>query len=402
MKWKTCLISLLTGSILLSGCWDAHELGDLAFVAGMGVDLTKKGLYDVSFQIVNPGQVSGGQSSSQSGQGTAVTTYSETGKSLFEAVRKASREVPRRLAFAHTSVFIIGERLARSGKLPKILDFIERYYKFRSTTLVLVAKHGKAKPILTILNPLEKVPAVKIMETIGKGAELLGGNIKLNINDVVQALTNPTRSLSLIGIELYGNPAKGQTMIKNQQVIPTAVVKINGLAIFKQGKLEGWLEGQKAHGASWVQNKINKTVVQLPCKKNGGVMAVEVLRSKTNLKPSVHGNKEKMKISIRAEGNLQEVSCRLDIKNPVVIRKLQDQFSAKIEKDAMAAVKAAQKHRADIFGFGDVVEREYPDRWKKLEKNWPETFSKMKVNFNVKFFIRRSGLRTNPLIYKKS
>lgn len=45
--------------VLLTSCWSKKELTDLAFVSAMGIDKTKDGRYELTFQIINPGNVAG-------------------------------------------------------------------------------------------------------------------------------------------------------------------------------------------------------------------------------------------------------------------------------------------------------------------------------------------------------
>ncbi|UOR11456.1 Ger(x)C family spore germination protein [Halobacillus amylolyticus] len=400
IKHMFLLLCLLSGLVLLTGCWDHRESGDIALVMGMGIDkMEEDNLYRVSFQIVNPGQVAGGKRGQ--GQGTAVTTYSETGSTIFETVRKISKKVPRLLSFSHTVVLVIGEDLATEGGLPKILDFTERYYDFRSTALVLVAKEGQALPILSVLTPLERIPAMKIQETVQKTEKVWGETPQRNINDVVQTISSKSKGLSLGGISIAGNLTEGQTSANTKRAVPTTLVKVSGLALFKDGKLKGWLEDKEARGVAWIQNKIKKTVLSSKCKENKSTMAVEVLRSSTELKVSVAHGKPKMTISIRGEGHLEEITCPIDLTQPKQIFQLNNTFESEIKQEVTTAVKTAQEQKNDIFGFGEAINRANPKAWKEMAKQWDETFADMEVQVNVKFFIRGIGLRKQPLILQK-
>ncbi|MFD2925641.1 Ger(x)C family spore germination protein [Halobacillus naozhouensis] len=399
MTRKFKLFLLFPGLILLAGCWDQQETGEIALVMGMGIDKTEENLYRVSYQIVNPGQVAGGKTGQ--GQGTAVTTYSETGGTIFETVRKISKKVPRMLSFSHTVVLIVGEDLAKEEGLARILDFSERYYDFRSTALVLVARAGQARPILSILSPLERIPAMKIQETVQKTEQVWGETPQRNINDVVQTLSSKSKGLALAGISLVGNMKEGQTSANNQQAIPNTLVKINGLALFKDGKLNSWLDEEEARGVAWVQNKIKKTVLTSKCKENKGDMAVEVMRTSTHVKPKVEQGKPEITITIRGEGHLEEITCPADLTNPKVIFKLNNTFESNIKQEVIAAVEVAQKHKNDVFGFGEAINRANPKEWKQMKKQWEDKFANMDVQVNVDFFIRGTGLRKQPIILQE-
>lgn len=58
---KGLLCTVMAFSIcILSSCWSSKELTDLAIVAAMGIDKTKDGQYQITLQIINPGNVAGG------------------------------------------------------------------------------------------------------------------------------------------------------------------------------------------------------------------------------------------------------------------------------------------------------------------------------------------------------
>lgn len=55
---------------LLSGCWDARELGSLAIVAAVGIDLAdKSGKLLITIQIIKPGEVKSGGGGGEGGGG---------------------------------------------------------------------------------------------------------------------------------------------------------------------------------------------------------------------------------------------------------------------------------------------------------------------------------------------
>lgn len=55
MKYKLTVLILCL--LMLTGCWSRRELNELLIVLGIGVDW-KDGEYLVSFQVVNPSEIS--------------------------------------------------------------------------------------------------------------------------------------------------------------------------------------------------------------------------------------------------------------------------------------------------------------------------------------------------------
>ena len=148
---------------ILTACWNQKELTDLAFVMALGIDKGEDGLYHVSFQLVNPGNVSAGQNGG--GQGLPIAVYKSTGRTMTEAARNATKKVSRRLYFAHTNVVVISEEVARERTLfLNLLDAFSRDPEFRTTTEILVARGASAEEIVTTLTILDKLPVIKLLK----------------------------------------------------------------------------------------------------------------------------------------------------------------------------------------------------------------------------------------------
>src|SRR3954468_6172159 len=99
----TILVMLLP---LLSACWNQKELTDLALVMALGIDKGKDKKFKLSFQLVNPGNVTTGQNGGGGGQGLPIAVYRSTGDTITEAARNATKKVSRRLYYAHTNIVV--------------------------------------------------------------------------------------------------------------------------------------------------------------------------------------------------------------------------------------------------------------------------------------------------------
>ena len=119
MTLKTGFLMLMILCMLpLAGCWNYREMNELAIALAMGVDKLGQDEYLFSFQVVNARDISGIKATGR----IPVNVFSGTGKTLLEAIRKASQKVPRRINAQHMRVFVIGEALAREG-IEEVFDF---------------------------------------------------------------------------------------------------------------------------------------------------------------------------------------------------------------------------------------------------------------------------------------
>lgn len=155
---KVCIIIFV--SMILTGCWDSEELTDLSIATGLGIEKAD-GEYKVTVQILDPGELAGDTVTTR----TSVNTYTETGRSLVETIRKLTTSIPRRTYFSHLQIVVFGENYAREG-IAEVLDFLSRDHEMRTDFFFTIAKDNTAENLLKVLTPLEKIPANKIWEMI--------------------------------------------------------------------------------------------------------------------------------------------------------------------------------------------------------------------------------------------
>ncbi|WP_216830965.1 Ger(x)C family spore germination protein [Alkalihalobacterium elongatum] len=394
MRKKDVVTVLFTVSFLLTGCWNAQELTDLSLISAVGIDKTDQGEFNVSFQIINAGEVATGQ---EGGQRNAVTTivYSSPGQTVFEAIRRTTKKVPRKIYFPHTSLIVISEQFAKEEGIDKLIDWFERDHEFRTNIQVVIARNITAEEILMIQSPVERIAAKKITNEIETSERVWGENIVTEIDDVIQALVSKGKEITMSGVTLVGDIKLGGTMDNLQESYPPASLELNGLALFKDGRLIRWLEGREARGTSWVLDRIQSTIVNLDCNGKTDAIAIEVIRSQTNVQANIVEGKPEFKVIIDEEGNIAEADCSIDISSFEVINQLEQQLSARIKDEALSVIQVAQQEKADILGFGNVVERQFPHDWDKYENEWSKIFSTVEVDVEVNAFIRRSGMRIN-------
>lgn len=238
MKGKvTLLITLTILVISLTGCWNRRELTDLSIATAMGIDKSDDG-YLVTAQIINPSEIAAQVPTTR----TAVTSYRTTGATVFEALRKLTKESPRKIYMSHMRTIVFGEDLAKEG-IAKTLDFISRDHEFRTDFYILVARGVKATEVLNILTPLEKIPANKIYYSLRMSEKAWAATHAVQLDELISKLVSKGDNPVLTGILIKGDPEKGKKLSNVEQVKPSTLLEIDSLAAFKKDKLVGWLVG---------------------------------------------------------------------------------------------------------------------------------------------------------------
>jgi len=387
----TILVMLLP---LLSACWNQKELTELALVMALGVDKGKDKKFKLSFQLVNPGNVTTGQSGG-GGQGLPIAVYRSTGNTITEAARNATKKVSRRLYYAHTNLVVVSEKIAREDML-YILDALDRDPEFRTTTEIVVARGCTAEDIVTTITILDKLPVNKITKQIKASEAMLGENSSVNIDDFLTGIISEGKQSFLNGYRLVGKKSKGREAQNLEKTTTDAFLSSDGLAIFHQGKLRGWVDSDEARGIIWIEDKLKSTDISIPWKKKKNALVVAPIRSKTKVSVSFINQKPQINIKIDSEGWISEANTAIDLNNPEIIAKIDKLVEKEISRQILDSVHSLQKLKCDIFGFGEKVHISNPNSWKNLQGNWDEEFAALKVNVKVDFYIRREGIRTVP------
>lgn len=368
--------------LLVTGCWNNRDLTEINLVAGIGLDRTDDGKVLLTIQVVEPAAIQSVSSGKGKGGGTQakpVFVESFEGETVFEAIRGMLAIIDKKLFFSTAQVLILGENLSKDS-IVEVLDFFQRDHEIDYTMDVLTAKGATPKEILEIETDMESIPALYIKGT----AE----------NTISRGTVKRTRLIDLIkDMDCIGKqPTIGQISKAGEKEVRT-----EGVAVFKEGKLVGWLDLRETRGFLFAIGKIKSTIVNIPAEK--GKISMEIIRSKGNVKVAFENSKPValiVKVELEANVGGHEGRGRLD--SPEDLHILEKRLEEEIKNEIMLALhKTQMEYSSDIFGFGTYVHRHHPRYWKNAEKNWNDIFSKLPVDIRVDARIMRTGIVKSPV-----
>jgi len=392
IKW-ICLLCILT--LLLSGCWSKRELNELAIVVALGIDKIDEE-YEITVQIVDPSEVSVRQASTQR---SPVVSYHSRGETIFEAIRKMTTLAARKPYFAHLQVVVLGEDLAKEG-ISDALDLIVRDHEFRKDFDVIMSHEATAKEVLNVLTPIEKVPANKMLNSLDVSERAWGSTIAVNIDELVNTLSNKHKGALISAIEIHGDKKLGVDQTNVQRVKTPVLLQYAGLAVFKGDKYMGLLSEGESKGISFLNDKIQSTIEIIAC-PNKGTLSTEITQSTTKVKGSFKNGKPKIDVHINVEQNVGEVECDINLtKNKsidYVNKKTAQGIDERIEKTLEIM---QQQYEIDVFGFGDALHRADAKQWGKIKDEWASLFPDLAVAVHVKVTTQGLGTMQNSLLNK--
>lgn len=241
----------------LTGCWDSVELNRRAIVSGVSIDRgpTEEEKYVLSFQVIVADEISG-----KNARGTSpVSVYKGSGRTMFEALANASRQTARFLSLGHIRVVIISEKFAQEG-IKDIMDVLERESETRLTSLIFISKGQPASECMTTMTVFGRIPANDLVEKLQTTSKQFGYNYRMEVDDIIRGFR------FLVGAcdqwrasDWRFGPEESNDNLKN--ISPKTIIKVTGLAAFKEDKLKGWLLGEEAIGTVLLKNKISQMPV---------------------------------------------------------------------------------------------------------------------------------------------
>ncbi|MBZ4645822.1 MAG: hypothetical protein JG777_1311 [Clostridia bacterium] len=376
------LIVLCVVLLLLTGCWNNRDLTGINMVTALGIEKLEDGKVLVTVQVVEPAAIQSTASGKGKGGGTQskpVFVESYEGETVFDALRSMLSIVDNRLFLSTTQVLILGERLSKNGII-EVLDFFQRDHEVEYEMDVLVARDVTPKEILEMETDIDPIPAVYIKKTVE--------------NTVSRAKVKRTMLIDLI--KDMGNSGR-QLVIGQVAKAGEKEVRTEGAAVFRDGKLAGWLDPYATRGYLFATGEVKSTIVNIPA--DNGKISMEVIRSKGKVNAEFeNGEPAMLTIQVGLEANLGEYEGKGKLDSPDDLHKLEEVLVEEVKKEIRMALDQAQKdYSSDIFGFGTQVHKYHPHYWKKVKDDWNEIFSKLPVDIKVDAKIRRTGVIKSPM-----
>ncbi|WP_186445870.1 Ger(x)C family spore germination protein [Paenibacillus cremeus] len=386
-------LSMAIACLLLTGCWDRHELNQLGFTAATGIDY-KDGQWMMSYQVVIPSALSSSVAAGTRGAAKLpIVVYSTQGKTIREATWKNELESPRHLYFTHNRVIIVSTTAVEQG-LSLLLDVYLRNLESRETVSVLICE-GEAREILKQLMQIQVIPADGIEEMIKDESQHISALPNVQMYRLAKELLGTSKSAVLPEVFISGSP-EVTNPDKLGQTALSSLLKLGRLAVLNQDKLVGWLSLQEALGVNFIRNMVKNSTFSFPCEESSSVenSTFQLLSTKTRLTPHKIGDHFVIDIEVKGKGVLLETDCPVDLTKPNTEQDMEAQLNKKITETIEKSWSAVKKLKTDVVGFGDLIHRKYPNDWKRVGPNWQTEFVKIEIRPKADITIKRTGLTT--------
>lgn len=353
-------------NIFLAGCWDQQPLVDKTIVNGISFDLTDEGKIHATVRDLILKSTGGGQF-----EVVDELVHAER-PSLAGLSIDVNSKTAGQVDYSQANILLIGDELAKKG-IQQVLDPFYRG-KNSSITSKVVITNGKAEEIIS--SEIKKSPIafyiLKLMESAVSETLIPDENV----------FTVWTKILS-----------PGKDIIVPYVKLEESKIVIDGVALFNGNKFSGTtLSKEQSSLLLLLLDDLNKTNTMSPILNQDSkeqYISFATRKLKRNMEIKVDeksGNiNAKIDLNIQVEVN----TIQQDLRDNLKIKKLNQEISKELTKQAKEVIDLLLKANCDVFGIGMEISNTHPDLWKKM--NWDEEYKNVQIEPKVNVKIIKTG-----------
>lgn len=369
MKFKSHVLLITLISICLTGCWDREYLKDLHLAYCAAIDYTENGEVKETIELIIPPDIE--QSA------TKNEIHSSFGPTVRNASDQLRNKVRGNIRFIKYGFELMGRTTAEKGLYP-ILDVNYRDPSNPTSNVRLIITEGEAAQILE----QKKVGELQIGEFLKQKIDSLEEMSifpKETADTVFRSLMDPGHDFALPYLGRDGGEiiTKGVALFHDQNysgmLNPDQSIMMV-LLMGKQGKNARFTKKLDLGHSDDIRNFITINVGSKKIKRQFKVTIADDESIDVNL-------------GLELQAVVEEFTDVLDEKE---LKKVSQDLSDLLTKEAKTVVNEIQKANCDIFGVGRKLIAYHHNVWSN--KNWSEDYRKVKFHTKVDVKIVSTGI----------
>lgn len=297
-------------------------------------------------------------------------------------------------------MLVISDKMAKKD-IYSLVDLIERNPDIRTDISVVIARDSTASDLLQLTTQMEPIPINQMHEMIEVNQTSYATSYAVLVKDITKLMGRGQQQAVLPTMRIEGDKGEMHS-IENVNNIPAGAIPVlSTMAVFREGKLIGYLSPKESRGLSWLHDKVKSTVVKLACPGSEGKLIVEVHESSTELKVKRGLNDMPIvEVKVRLVGGVQEIMCPgLEVSEESVLVEIGNLMSKAVEEEIESAIRRIQTGmRSDAIGWGRETYLQQPTIWKRIESDWQAVFPKVKSEVSCSTVITGSGGRSESIV----
>lgn len=386
------IITITITSIISTGCWNYYELSDLAIITSIGIDKVDDN-FQLSLVIANTsGESSGTEVSAK------TTILTGIGKTMNEAFIDAKTKSSKEIYTGHFKLLLISEEVANENMYEVLESMLRNPESIRKVAFV-ITKDKTSNEILKTLSPLETFPSETILLNIRNSVNSIGISHEVNISDFVYNIVNYGIDNTLPTITLDGTNNENSTE-SLKEIEMESVLKVGDLALLKDYKIVGYLDYENSKYINILTNNVTSLTTNISCYDDlEKYISIKIDDPKTAIELTTEPLK--YKFNIKAEGSIYETNCKLDLKNPKVIKKIENSIRSHMYSNLKETINLLKNYEVDVLGLGNLLYKQDYKKWYSLKDNWDYTYKNLDFDIDLDFNLKTKGSLENTIEEEK-
>ena len=364
------LLSLVLLPLLLTGCFDYHDINKVTFPTSIIFDVN-----DLGQEIVYLDCIKAYRSTNDSSDKGRRIIYKGVGKTALEALSDINRVSSFKLDYTQTRAYIFTERASRKG-IKKFLDLINNNSEFSMKPSAFVY-YGDVEELLKTVSTDEEYLGLFLNDLVGK-AKYNPRAVKSNINYYLSNILMGSDTGLLTSIELKENAIDKK-------------IEIQGASIFKDNVLVEKIDMENSliYNIMMGNAKSGTLEVANPQSKEDFI-TLQILDSNMHDKLESQDGKYKIIKDINVEVSVSEIQGELIVdSNALDYIKVNEE--AYISGYAEYLFNKYKQENLDIFDIRRLSEIYYPN------ENIDNPLSVTELEVNTKLIIKGTGVAKDSL-----
>lgn len=364
------LLGLLILPLLLTGCFDYHDINKVTFPTSIIFDVDDLGQEIVYLDCIKPYR----STNDSSDKGRRII-YKGVGKTALEALNDINRASSFKLDYTQTRAYIFTEKASRKG-IKKFLDLINNNSEFSMKPSAFVY-YGDVEELLKTVSTDEEYLGLFLNDLVGK-EKYNPRAVKSNINYYLSNILMGSNTALLTSISLEDNAIDKKIQIQGSSIFKDNVLveKID----IENSLIYNIMMGNAKSGTLEISNPESKE----------NFITLQILDSSMKDKLEFQDGKYKLIKDVNVEVSVSEIQGELIVDaNALDYIKVNEE--AYISGYAEYLFNKYKKQNLDIFDIDRLAEMYYPN------ENIDNPLSVTEVEVNTKLIIKGTGVVKDSL-----
>lgn len=367
-KGGLVLLSLL----ILSGCWDAKELGEESYVTALGIDYSDN-QYTIYTQLLDFSSIVT-QENNKAAEPIPLYIGEVSGRTINDAIFDLYRTTQIPINWSHIGTIIYSESVLNHG-LEEVHESLQKNGEFRYTPWVFGAK-GSIREILTITGFFQLPPLYTILYSPEKMFEMNSYIEPKRLHTFIAEYKEPGKISLLPSISIN----KTQWSQSAETLEPKSTLFIDGAFPIdsQKGIAKEWLSFAELVGKRWFLDAADN--IPLDFYEGGEIKgSVNVLDTKGEVEVTTNGHKAELAVSVKASGSLTDLEEELSQDT------IEQLITKQIEAEIRQTYEKAIEKEADVYCVKNKLFHQgiKPDQLNEYTQD-KESLTQITVDFHLK------------------